>query len=124
MSKTFSIRSQVLIAGPPAALPPPDRPTYSPGFPSAPVTVSVLNSSMISAPELSVLDGCSTDITASTPVNLVGGGSHRFLGSSARPPVDRHQITAAINAELGTPAHKPIISADGVATFLIPRRAR
>ena len=141
MNKPFSIRSQVLIAGPPGALPSPDRPTYRPGFSSAPVTVSVLNSSMISASELSVLGGCSTDriavppipppptlastdITASTPVNLVGGGSYRFPGASARPQADHRQITAAIDAEVGAPAREPVISADGVVAFLIPRRAR
>ena len=70
MNKPFSIRSQVLIAGPPGALPSPDRPTYRPGFSSAPGTVSVLNSSRISASELSVLGGCSTDRIAVPPIPM------------------------------------------------------
>ena len=112
MSKLFPICSQVQFISPASA--------PHPIFSTAPATVSDRNSSTISMFEISVLKGCSTS-AATTPVNLIGGGSYRFPGPR---PGDRRQLAAVIDAELGTPAREPIIRTDGVAAFVIPRRRR
>jgi hypothetical protein len=54
------------------------------------------------------------------PLNILGGGSHRFPGSRAVKRTTK--VAAIVDAELGVPAGSPIISRDGVVTFRIPRR--
>ena len=57
------------------------------------------------------------------PLNLCGGGSYRFPGALTERR--RQHLAAAIDAELGTPPSKPVISSHGVRAFPIPgRRAR
>ena len=53
------------------------------------------------------------------PLNLLGGSSHRFAGgrTAARAP----RLRAVLGTELGI-AGEPVISADGVVTYAIPRR--
>jgi hypothetical protein len=58
---------------------------------------------------------------SSPPLNLLGGGSHRFEG--AWTGTRRSQAAAAIDTELGVPVTgDPIISSDGVLTYRVPRR--
>jgi hypothetical protein len=54
------------------------------------------------------------------PMNLLGGGSHRFAGSLT--PDRRRLLKAVIDTELGAPAAIANISADGVVSFRIPNR--
>jgi hypothetical protein len=55
------------------------------------------------------------------PLDLVGGGFHRFKG--AQPARRQRLLSAAIDAELGV-GGEAVTSADGVRCYPIPRRRR
>lgn len=60
------------------------------------------------------------DPRSTPPMNLLGGGSYRFVGAST--PERRQRVSAAIDSEVGVGADIPIISADGVVAYRIPKR--